>query len=374
MRGLIIIASAALLSIKAVTAAPTLQMHVFDDEQLIIHSTEQQLSQTNIEQSPARKHRLQTHVFEPSDNLLEQYHAMPADTANNLENKTPILQYQRAELYASTGYRKDELNWSISGLNGTPNILSELEWEDIEIATVNVGTTLYFQPNWLLNVDFTYGHIFDGDNQDSDYLGNNRTLEFSRSNNSADKGSVIDGSIHAGYQWLAMSNQQKKIYLIPKIGFSYHAQFFNITDGFQTIPALGAFSGLDSNYDATWYGPWLGLESEFVIGKSLSLGLNFEYHYAFYDATANWNLRSDFAHPESFTHEAEGYGLVGNVNARYRLNNDLSLNFSINYQDWQANRNGVDKTFFSDGSSLKTGFNGVNWNSFGANIGLAYQF
>ncbi len=370
MRGFVIIASAALLSIKAVTAAPTLQMHVFDDEQLVTHSAEQQLSHINTEQSPARKHRLQTHVFEASDNLLEQYHAIPADTAKKLENKKPILQYQRAEFYASTGYRKDDLNWSISGINGTPNILSELEWEDIEIATINIGTTLYFQPNWLLNFDFSYGHIFDGDNQDSDYFGNNRTLEFSRSNNSADKGSVIDASIHAGYQWSAQQN----IYLIPKVGFSYHSQFFNMTDGFQTIPARGAFSGLDSNYDATWMGPWVGIESQFKINQKFKMGLNFEYHYAFYNATANWNLRADFAHPESFTHEAEGYGLVGNINGQYQVSNDLLLTLSMKYQDWQADRNGVDKTFFSNGTSLETGFNGVNWKSFGANIGLAYQF
>jgi hypothetical protein len=373
MKRISLAVSAALLSSK-ILAAPALQMHVFDKELSSASKKVQELSQTDIEQSPARKHRLQTYVFEHEDNLLEQYHAMPADTAKKLENRKPILEYQRAEFYASTGYRKDDLNWSIAGINGTPNILSELKWEDIEIATINVGTTLYFQPNWLLNFDFTYGHIFDGDNQDSDYFGNNRTLEFSRSNNSADKGSVIDGSIHAGYKWLAMTDVQKALYLIPKIGFSYHAQFFNMTDGFQTIPALGHFSGLDSNYDATWYGPWLGLESEFVIGKNLTLGLNLEYHYAFYDATANWNLRPDFAHPESFTHEAEGYGLVSNLDAKYHFDNKLALIFSITFQDWQADRMGGDKTFFSNGTSLKTKFNGVNWESLGANIGLSYQF
>ena len=355
-------------------SAPKLQIHVFDEE-----------SSATLEKAPAykpipantaspsRKHNLQLHVFERDPNVRTPK-TSSSDSTIAIKNKKPILGYQHAEFYGATGYRKDELDWSIAGLNGTPNILSELEWDDIEIATLNVGTTLYFQPNWLLNFDFTYGHIFDGDNQDSDYFGNNRTLEFSRSNNNADDGMTIDASIHAGYKWLASSNKQKKVYLIPKVGFSYHAQYFNITDGFQTIPALDAFSGLDSNYDATWYGPWLGLESEFIINEQFTLGVNLEYHYAYYEATANWNLRSDFAHPESFTHEAEGYGLVGNIDAQYRLNNKLSLTLSMSYQDWQADRNGVDKTFFSNGSSLETDFNGVNWKSFGANLGLIYQF
>jgi len=356
-------------------SAPTLQIHVFEEQSAA--SLEKTPASKIIPEnaaSPSRKHNLQLHVFE-RDPSVRTPKTSSADSTIAIKNKKPILGYQHAEFYGATGYRKDELDWSIAGLNGTPNILSELEWDDIEIATLNIGTTLYFQPNWLLNFDFTYGHIFDGDNQDSDYFGNNRTLEFSRSNNNTDDGMTIDASIHAGYQWLAMSNQQQQIYLIPKIGFSYHAQYFNISDGFQTIPSTGSFSGLDSNYDATWYGPWLGLESEFAINEKLTLGVNFEYHYAYFEATANWNLRSDFAHPESFTQEAEGYGLVGNIHGQYRLNKDLALTLSVDYQDWQASRDGFDTIFFANGFSLKTErLNGVNWKSFGANLGLVYQF
>jgi len=350
-------------------SSPRLQMHVFDDDSPVITAPSKAMTNRNDVFSPARKHRLQTHVFVASD------HAVTAVSSGQDINKTVPFEYQRAEFYMSTGYRQDNFHWSISGPNGTPNILSELSWKDIDIATFNVGTTLHFQPNWLLNIDASYGHIFEGRNQDSDYDGNNRTLEYSRSNNNADQGKTYDASINTAYQFLVLKENQYEVHLIPKVGYSYHAQFFNMTDGFQTIPASGHFSGrLDSHYDAIWQGPWLGLESQIDFNKNFTLSTNVEYHYAFYDATANWNLRPDFAHPESFTHEARGYGLVGNIDARYRLDNDLSLTMSINYQEWQANRNGVDTTFFSDGSSITTGFNGVSWRSFGANLGLNYEF
>ena len=356
------------LGMAHVYAAPSLQMHVFDqvDEQSAIHPSIQ--TRGHVVLSPARKHRLQTHVFE-----TPKHSGMGSPAAKQINN-TPRLEYQHAEFYVSTGYRQDNLKWSIAGSNGFPNILSELTWKDIDIATINMGTTLYLQSNWLLNIDASYGHIFDGRNQDSDYFGNNKTLEFSRSNNDSDKGMTLDANINTGYKFLALKENQHEVYLIPKIGFSYHAQFLNMTNGFQTIPTLGSFQGLDSHYDSSWMGPWLGLESQIIFNNKFTFSTNVEYHYAFYDATANWNLRPDFAHPESFTHEAEGYGFVGNIEGQIRLRDDVSLKVSLNYQEWQADRNGIDKTFFADGSSLTTGFNGVNWRSFAANVGLEYDF
>lgn len=353
-----------LIVLPHVHATPALKMHVFDEPSagVITHDTQQPV--------------LNMHVYDNSPTL--QNNAVVPDYKQRTSTiKKPVLAYERAEVYFKTGYRRDDLDWTIASISGTPNIISELKWRDIEIATINAGATLYTQANWLVNFDMVYGQIFDGKNQDSDYSGNNRTLEFSRSNNNADQGDVLDLSLAVGYRWQLPFDQQSaypRSILIPQAGLSYSSQNFKMTDGFQTIPASGSFSGLDSSYDATWFGPWLGLDSQIIFNQDFTLGANIEYHYAFYDATANWNLRSDFAHPESFTHEAEGYGLVGNIEGQLRLDTDLSLNISLSYQDWQADRKGVDTTFFSNGSTLKTGFNGVNWRSFGANIGLLYQF
>ncbi|NOQ93700.1 MAG: hypothetical protein GQ547_03575, partial [Methylophaga sp.] len=285
-------------------SAPRLQMHVFDDASKVVTATSQAISNRNDTLSPARKHRLQTHVFEASAHSVTS-----AATVQQVNKNSSPFEYQRAEFYVSTGYRKDQLHWSIAGPNGSPNIISELTWKDIEIATLNIGTTLHFQSNWLLSMDASYGHIFDGRNQDSDYRGNNKTGEFSRSYADSDKGITLDGSIYAGYKWQVITKPQQEVVLIPKIGFSYHSQFLNDTNGELVVstPApefgitvdnlnpLGKFSGLNSYYEASWFGPWLGLESQFAINEKFRFGLNLEYHYAFYSATADWNLRSDFA-------------------------------------------------------------------------------
>lgn len=355
---------------------PQLEMHIFDYKE----SPEVTSKSTQVPQ-------LEMHVFDTSPALqnnavvAERYTRPKPDSEDEL-----LFPYTKSESYINMGYRRDDLDWSIAGVNGTPNILSELKWKDIEIATISAGTTLFFESDWLISLDFLYGRIYDGSNQDSDYLGDNRTLEFSRSNNSSDQGSVLDLSASVGYSWvipLSKHSTYPTIEFRPLVGLSYYSQNLKMTDGNQTfslpefslfLPPTGPFPGLDSSYDATWFGPWLGLKSIVNLTESFSLSASLEYHYAEYDGTANWNLRADFAHPESFTHEADGYGIVGDIEGKYRLNEKLSLNFSIKYQDWQADKDGIDTTFFSDGSSLTTKFNSANWQSLGANIGVVYHF
>lgn len=357
---------------------PQLEMHIFDYKE----SPEVTSKSTQVPQ-------LEMHVFDTSPTLQNNAVVAERYTRQKPAGEDKLLfPYTKSESYINMGYRRDNLDWSIAGSTGTPNILSELKWKDIEIATISAGTTLFFESDWLINFDFLYGRVYDGANQDSDYLGDNRTLEFSRSNNNSDKGSVLDLSASVGYNWLIPFSKHStypNIEFRPLVGLSYYSQNLKITDGNQTIsvpipelgitlPPIGPFAGLDTSYDATWFGPWLGLKSIVNFTESFSLSASLEYHYAKYDGTANWNLRSDFAHPESFTDEADGYGLIGDIEGQFRLSPQLSLSFTVSYQDWQADEQGVHTTFFSDGRISTTKYNGVNWQSLGANIGVVYHF
>lgn len=279
------------------------------------------------------------------------------------------------ESHFDIGYRHDQVDWNIAGLNGTPNILSELQWQNIQSVMLNTGAALSFADNWYGEANLGYGNIFDGRNQDSDYFLDNRQGEFSRSNNLTEDGATIDLSGAIGYHLnIGWKNTTPNLRLTPKLGYAFHTQQFNTTQGFQTIPAFGSFDGLDSYYDATWFGPWGGLATRFNVSKALTLDAQVDYHLADYEGTGNWNLRDDFAHPQSFTHKAEGYGITASALARYRLNNDWTLRLSANWQTWQAHHSGVDTTNFSDGTSLTTGFNGANWDSYGFNFGVEYRF
>lgn len=243
-----------LLLLSPVTwSAPPLKIHVFEQKEqkekpnqgsqpplLKMHVFEQQQKQAPMNQN-TQAPLLKVHVFDSSPVMKNNAVVAKRYTNKNAQEKDKLaLSYVKSESYLKVGYRHDDLQWSIAGADGTPNILSELTWKDIKIATISSGTTLLFASNWLINLNLLFGSIYSGENQDSDYLGDNRTLEFSRSNNSGDEGSVLDISAATGYNWTFPFNQKSpypNIELRPQIGLSYYSQNLKATDGNQTVAA-----------------------------------------------------------------------------------------------------------------------------------------
>ena len=328
---------------------------------------------------------------EIQDSRITASKSSPEASDSLVGNKPTALGYTGRSLQQNPwqyniniGYRKDDFDWNIAGdtSGNNPNILSELTWSDLEIIQLEFGLARNFPNRLVLKGEIAYGFIFDGKNQDSDYLGDNRTLEFSRSNNSSDDGNTSDVSIGLGYSFPLLPQ-----YLIatPLVGFSYHGQNLKITEGFQTIstppftPDLGPFPGLNSSYEAKWYGIWVGLELNARIYKrdGMSLAHEFlggiEYHRVDYDAEANWNLRTDLAHPKSFEHEADGTGIVFLVGWNYFLNPQWSLDFSFKYQEWQTDP-GTARVFLAAGGDIVTRLNEVNWESGSLMVGVTCRF
>jgi hypothetical protein len=283
------------------------------------------------------------------------------------------------EAIFSGGYRRDDLDWNIAGtiLGQYVNVLSELEWDDIESYQVKFEGRFVIPKIIAFRGIADYGWIFDGEVQDSDYLGDNRTLEFSRSNNSADDGDVWDVSLAVGYPFRTGRDVVGTI--TPLVGYSYHEQNLTMTDGFQTIPPLGSFPGLDSTYDTEWKGPWVGIDLNFKAAEHKSVAhrfetfFSYEYHWADYDAEADWNLRTDFQHPKSFTHDADGRGWIIRAGFNFVLHRNVALNFNFDYQDWSTD-DGTDKVYFADGTTTKTNLNEVNWTSYSFGLGLSLRF
>ncbi|MDA8164061.1 MAG: hypothetical protein M0017_03370 [Desulfobacteraceae bacterium] len=280
------------------------------------------------------------------------------------------------EVGIDTGYRVDDLDFNIAGSNGNPNILSELTWKDLEIYEVGgsgkmtVGND-YFDFLTYLRGSINYGWILNGENQDSDYLGNNRTGEYSRIITDTKDDNVFDASIGIGLQWKFF---QDRLAVAPLGGYSYHQQNLRDRNGAFVIPALGPFTGLDSTYQTEWQGPWAGIDIEVDPIPQFSILGTFEYHWADYDAEANWNLRPDLAHPVSFRHDAnDADGIVVKVTGRYALTNRWGVELSYAYQDWQAT-NGTDTTYGAGGGIGTTTLNEVNWKSETTSLGLSYKF
>ena len=283
-----------------------------------------------------------------------------------------------ARIYAGVNYRIDALDWNIAGnKNGThPNILSELTWEDLNIYELSLGFSSLVKHTVYFKAYMNYGRIFSGENQDSDYDSDNRQDEWSRSNNSADDGSTIDVSLGAG---VVLPIVRDTFTLMPMVGFSYHRQDLAMTDGYQTIPPAGPFPDLDSTYEAEWRGPWVGLDLHLETDtgwkalQGVYLFAGFEYHWAIYDAKADWNLRDDFEHPVSFEHEADGSGVRIAAGLGASLTERWSLEVGCSQQEWLA-EDGTDRVFFSDGTYGETRLNEVNWESRAVGLMIRYQF
>ncbi len=283
----------------------------------------------------------------------------------------------------SLGYRTDSLDWNINGGSGGPNILSELEWKDMDILQFRGElsgsnyTGIYFRGQ------VNYGWVLDGVNRDSDYAGNNRTLEFSRSVNSVDGSKVLDLSGGLGLTFYAGEAEQWRI--IPMVGYSYHQQDLRMSNGNQALwdsanadllgveggpVPLGPFGGLSSSYDAEWYGPWLGADIFLDLPARGTVFMRLEAHRVSYFAQANWNLRSDFAQPVSFEHEANAWGGVWELGWQGAPSSTHWVwGASIVIQSW-ATGSGIDRIFYADGGVGVATLNEVNWSSSSVNFTL----
>lgn len=276
------------------------------------------------------------------------------------------------------GYRTGRFSWDIAGnLSGrNPTVLSELIWSDLEIFQVKASGRVLVSKSLRVRASAGYGWIFDGDNRDSDYLGDNRTGEFSRSDNSGEGGNVLDASLGMGREFAFRSERFR---LTPFVGISYHEQNLRLSDGFQSLDPYGMvgftgpFDGLDSSYDARWLGPWVGLELAYAASEKLALSGCIELHGADYSAEADWNLRDDFAHPVSFRHDADGYGFVASVAAAYSVGDRWSFTLGVDYEDWSTGH-GIDRVFLADGTQVATRLNGVDWESSAVTMGARLSF
>ncbi|NTV14658.1 MAG: hypothetical protein HGA96_12130 [Desulfobulbaceae bacterium] len=297
---------------------------------------------------------------------------------------------ERFDFDLTGGSRVDQFDWNIAGnVEGdNPDVLSELAWKDLKSNQVSARAKAIMTNDRVpfggeFRIGGNYGEIYSGSNQDSDYNGDDRTREYSRSNNHADSGEVWDGSLGGG---LVFFNRSHTLSLAPLVGFSLHQQNLTIHKGYQTIsdpnnapnsdsvpPAVGPIAGLNSTYDAKWRTGWLGLDIDFIPMPYFDLHGTVELHSGRYEAEADWNLRGNLAHPRSFNQTSDqARGVVANIGVRAGVRNVL-LTVDFNYQKWRA-KDGEDNTYINDGSIWVTKLNEVNWEAASVTGGVTVRF
>ena len=293
------------------------------------------------------------------------------------------------KLEVDSGFRTDNLSWSIPGaFQGKDNklyqqnIVSELTWKNVK-SNYFSAHGIFKDGQFVVRGDIGYGIISSGANQDSDYRGNNRTEEFSRSNNKSNGNHVSDVKIGFGLNFDLMVDKDRgpTLQLTPLMGLSSHVQSLRMTNLRQTVsqpqyaplgidpPSLGSYGGLNSSYEARWSGPWIGIDAVYHVDRQISLRADVEHHKADYSARANWNLRGDLAHPKSYTHNATGDGNVLRLSVEMALSDQMKIAFSVTSQEWTTGT-GTDHFYFSDGSSEYGLLNQVKWRSKAYLVGL----
>lgn len=273
-----------------------------------------------------------------------------------------------------------EMDWNIAGGASpisTPNILSELQFEDIESIGYGINLAHLHKLNenlaLYLEIDYSDSSIDSGNVQDSDYFGNNRTNEFSRSTADVDDDSVNRLSIGAGLKtrWF----NTKGHYFTGFVGFQQHDMNYTMTNGVQHIPeefSREPIEGLNSTYDSEYESWFIRLGTEHVFSWG-TIGFSFEHHDLQFSADADWSLRDDFAHPKSFAHKGNGYGNVYTFAYTYPIKSNCDIYVNFTRREYSIS-NGYDQTFFSDGNSTVVRLNEVNFESDQTHIGFRYIF
>ena len=316
-----------------------------------------------------------------------------ATVANSGSRATFKHKNWETEFTLTTGMRSDDLEWSIARnpAGSTPNVLSELDWSNVESYQVTLVNRSRIADHFYLRGALNYAAIQDGSVRDSDYGQNDRTAEWSRSLSQTNGDELWDVSAGCGY---VFSLLDERLQLAPLVGFSYHKQNLRITDGFQVIsednpfssslqdnpPAVGPLpSTLNSSYFARWAGPWIGCDLRYLTARrgpdylAMAFGLSLELHLADYYGEGNWNLRGDLDHPKSFEHKADALGISISADWRIAMASQWELIFSTTYQHWSTG-SGTDRKFLADGGTATTHLNGVDWDSASVMAGAAYHF
>lgn len=275
-------------------------------------------------------------------------------------------------LQLAAGYRREAMRYDIaSDMSGTqtPNVVSELEWR-VPMLELRLDAGWTHESGFTLAGRFATAHATGGRVRDSDYLLDDRAGEFSRSYSDPDDSKANDASLGAGWRFRLGPRAE----VAALAGYALHRQEFRMQNGRQVVSAppmampLGPFPGLDSHYSPEWRGPWFGLEGSARLGDRLALHGALKYLRLHFRAEADWNLRSDRAHPVSFRQRGDGDGWEARLGARWRLaaGQELSLDFARRHF---AVEDGKRTVFGADGSSFSTRLNEARTDAWSLGVG-----
>lgn len=273
----------------------------------------------------------------------------------------PVQAQHRLSVSVAPAYSTGSFQWSIAGNSaGTqPNVYSELRWKRIQRTGVGVTAGWYFTKQLDLSLHLAKSYTIAGKATDTDYKEDNRNNIAYYGAFSSHKGvhSLIAGS--AGYTFAWGEGNTLKLY--PGYAYSRETWYLLPADAFTPVD-------LRTTYTVTWKGLMTGIALKKYMGRHFFVAPDFRYYQLTYSAAANWNLITQFRHPLSFAHTANGYALEPSLQLGYQ---SFYINAGYTYR---TTGKGTEQLYLVTGEVRETQLNKAEQKTLQLSIGFTARF
>ncbi len=278
-----------------------------------------------------------------------------------------------ADVWFSSGRGEWEETFSSSyfGINN-----SLLEWENLDSRMLVLRGEVFITPWLFVDGSWAAGDIEDGDNTDSDRDGSRVVIQ-SRADT---EGETTMASAGVNYRFSRHLFRRWTGYSDVFLGYQYYRDEVNDHNGVDTIlfgdPVNVPFEGLDSTYMFEWQAIRLGLRAGIPVLRRLTLTTSLSSLIVInYFGEGYWNLRDDFrSQSPNFVDKSDG-----GAGSEFQLGLNLRIcrHFSLEAGGrviYLYTQDGVDKTYYSDGTSDTTPIDHAESLRYGAYAGLRAGF
>lgn len=290
------------------------------------------------------------------------------------------------------GINNSDSGWDITAGTASPDILSELRFENVRAYEAGLAGSLRKQVlhpklHLFAEGEGTVGRIQRGTTTDVDFLQarNESGLigSLSESKIRGDEEKAYSAGLGISYafsprQSLGLSgggylqesdiNFREGRQLIADPTFFQHTSIDTLTRNLQ--------ERLNSNYLAEWSGYWFGGRYRFE-QEPWTFHLHYRYHRGEYFGEGRWNLRAEgrfpLQQPRSFSHRADSSGDSWELGLGYQLGERFGLQLRWIMGDWETEA-GTAQVFFADGTVGHTRLREAQRSSSAMRLGLSYTF
>jgi|AntRauTorcE11897_2_1112592.scaffolds.fasta_scaffold18862_2 hypothetical protein len=263
-------------------------------------------------------------------------------------------------------YAIENFDIGIGYKNGTPNVVSTLDWKNIHV----MGGGLSGEAEAMgipVIYEVFYGVLRKkGKMVDRDYSGSNKTLMWSESQSKV-VGSALDGSVGAAFldvdqfRALAGAFYTSRDYEMrdTKQTVSSQANYNIFPNDGANVPAVGTiYSGKRGTYKMKIYGPWVGGDMNLEISSSVKGQGLLKLMYGWFKGNGKWPSHS-------FRDSSNTYGGEAKVGVTAQLTQTFNMSADIGMKYFKIKR-GSAKT---NQQTLGDYFRGGTFKSYSAALG-----